>query len=294
MSHFLFIDDSGSKEWDHPYNDQFRVSPPARTDANRQYWEKNYFVLAGVYLPSGLVAELNPYINALKVEYFGTKHVEIRSVWLRNPGKRKVQYLDKFGITEERLKEFVEAKWFRLMQDNAQTLQLQAFVLDKRLIKNTRSKMTPLERTSLVLFDRVELNPNKACQIVFDQMDDQIKSERHQQGKILKIARREVDLGSFHGGKKYSHASVSFEKSSNSNFLQLADTVAYTVLRQFVDHGDDWEKPAGTKLKMYPYLKRLGNNFYCEEDTGKVSGYGVVKIPSGRLPHGWSKPKKTA
>jgi hypothetical protein len=96
----------------------------------------------------------------------------------------------------------------------------------------------PLELTSQVLFDRVELHPSRKCSIVFDQMDAQIKSITHQQGKIIRIANREVDLRSFR--QKYSHTEVRFERSSNSNFLQLADTAAYNVLRQFIEHGDAW------------------------------------------------------
>lgn len=34
---------------------------------------------------------------------------------------------------------------------------------------------------------------------------------------------------------------VSFDNSANSNFLQLADIVAYNVWRQFVEYGDEWD-----------------------------------------------------
>jgi hypothetical protein len=291
MSSFFFIDDSGSKEWDIPYAKDFVDHPPSRTSANRLFWEKNYFVLTGLYIPQELVAELNPLINDLKKQFFGTKHVEIKSVHLRNPEKRKKYYLDPFGISEDQLRNFIEDHWYKLFEDHKDGIQLQAFVLDKRYYKNKRPECTPLELTSQVLFDRVELNTNRQCSIVFDQMDAQIKSIKHQQGRILRIANKEVDLHSFK--QKYSHTEVRFEKSSNSNFLQLADTAAYNVLRQFIDNGDEWEEPSSQDLKTYPYFDRVSDNFYCNVQDQQVAGYGIIKIPNGPSRHRWSKSKNT-
>ncbi len=286
MGSFLFIDDSGSKEWDIPFAQDFIDNPPLRTAQNRTFWQNNYFVLTGLHISEEAIAKLNPYINNLKIEYFGTKHVEIRSVHLRNPEKRKRYYLEPFGITENRLKEFINAHWYKLFIDHREQIQLQTFVLDKRYHKNKRLEMSPLEMTSLVLFDRVELHPNRSCTIVFDQMDAQIKSVRHQQGKIIRIASKEVDLGSLHNGK-YSHSSIRFEKSANSNFLQLADTAAYNVFRQFVDHGDQWEVALPNIPKFYAYFDQIRANFYCNPSNARIAGYGVVKIPKGASPHGW-------
>lgn len=287
MSSFFFIDDSGSKEWDTPYAREFVDNPPARSPLNRQFWEKNYFVLTGLYIPQELVALLNPQINAMKKQFFGTKHVEIKSVHLRNPEKRKKYYLKQYGISEEDLRDFVENNWYKIFENYRQGIQLQAFVLDKRYFKNKRPSYVPLEITSQVLFDRVELGQNRKCSIVFDQMDSQIKSIRHQQGKIIRIADKEVDLNSFH--QKYSHTEVLFEKSSNSNFLQLADTAAYNVLRQFVDHGDQWELPSDEQPVFYSHFDLMRDNFYCNPSDDCLAGYGVVKIPKGLQQHGWRR-----
>lgn len=281
MSSFFFIDDSGSKEWDTPYAKEFVDNPPTRTSANRQFWEKNYFVLSGLYISHELVAELNPLIDGFKKHFFGTKHVEIKSVHLRNPDKRKKYYLEPYNITEEQLRDFTENYWYKVFEGHKQDLQLQAFVLDKRYFKNKRQSYVPLELISQVLFDRVELNPNRQCSIVFDQMDSQIKSVRHQQGKIIRIANKEVDLKSFH--QKYSHTEVKFEKSSISNFLQLADTAAYNVLRQFVEFGDEWGSSSVQPSQTYSYFARVSDNFYCGGKTQQKEGYGVIKIPNGTL-----------
>jgi hypothetical protein len=106
-------------------------------------------------------------------------------------------------------------------------------------------------------------------------MDSRIHSEKDKHGEILKISNREINLGSFH--KKYTHAKPVFEKSKNSNFLQLADTVAYNVWRQFVNHGDWWDESGTKELKMYPYFQRIVPNFY--KKNGRISGIGIIKIP---------------
>lgn len=272
---FFFIDDSGSKDWETPYSDDFKKSPPVRNEANLNFWRRNYFVLAGLHISIDDLKKLNPIINKAKVKYFGTKHVEIKSDWLRNPDQRRKHYLGVYKITKKSLKEFVEKEWYGYFEENKNSMQVQAFVLDKRYFKNKRTENTPLQILSQVLFDRVELHPHKDCTIVFDQMDDEIKSVTHNQGQILKISSKEIDLGSYHS--KYSHPKPRFEKSRNSNFLQLADTVAYNVYRQFVDHGDLWEDKTAKSLKTYPYFDRLAPNFYSKK--GKIGGYGVVKVP---------------
>jgi hypothetical protein len=90
-------------------------------------------------------------------------------------------------------------------------------------------------------------------------MDADIRSQKHKQGEILSISKKELDLGSWH--EKYSHAEIRFEKSHHSNFLQLADTVAYNVFRQFVDHGDSWETIGEGELKKYTFFSKIAKNF---------------------------------
>lgn len=277
MSSFFFIDDSGSKQWDTPYSRDFVDAPPARTSQNRSFWQDNYFVLAGIYIDLDLVAKLNPMINAKKIEVFGTKHVEIRSVNLRNPSKRQKHYLEPFGVSEESLKGFIEDFWYGLFENNVGGIQVQAIILDKRYYKNPRVERMPLEIASQVLFDRIEAHPNKGCCIVFDQMDHQVRTKKRDQGQILHIADKTIDLGSFH--QKYSHTSVGFEESKNSNFLQLADTAAYNVLRQFVDNGDKWDESGKGNLPMYPYFERISDNLYYNPSTKQVPGYGIIKLP---------------
>ena len=110
---FFFIDDSGSRSWDNPYSREFSENPPSRDEENLSYWRRNYFVLAGIHIPRDAVKRLNPLINLEKEKYFGTKHVEIKSDFLRIPQKRTKYYLSRYSIKEEDLRKFVEKFWYR-------------------------------------------------------------------------------------------------------------------------------------------------------------------------------------
>ena len=164
--YYFFVDDSGSKIWETPYSREFIKNPPGRTYQNLNFWRRNYFVLAGIHASGETVARLNPQINNLKKRFFGTKHVEIKSNWFRNRHQRKKKYLDTYPVTEERLKEFTE-EWYRVFTDNRESVQIQAFVLDKRYFRNKRDAYSPLQFSVQVLFDRVEIHPSRECIIVF-------------------------------------------------------------------------------------------------------------------------------
>lgn len=124
--------------------------------------------------------------------------------------------------------------------------------------------------------------PYKECKIVFDQMDKSIGSKTHNQGKILRIANTKINLEDGKFVNKYHHTKVEFENSLYSNFLQLADMVAYNVNRQFIDYGDEWDKHSEADqhriLPTYEYFERISRYFYHNE-SNRVSGYGIVKLP---------------
>ena len=284
VNHYLFVDDSGSKNWDTPFAQDFVDNPPARTDQNLDFWRKNYFVLGGFHINTEAMADLDRLINAKKQEVFGTKYVEIHSTALRSPKNRKKEYLDKFGITENELREFVENFWYPLFDEGK--MQLIAVIVDKRYYKKFRPTRGPLEIAVETLFDRNELHPNKNCIVIFDQMEDEIRSKKRDQGKVFQIAGTKIDLGDGKFANKYHHASLSFEKSEKSNFLQLADMVAYNVWRQFVDYGDEWDNHSNfgehRKLKTYSYFERISNQFLHSNDDKRVNGYGIIKLPDPR------------
>lgn len=280
MSNFLFVDDSGSKQWETPFTNDFIKRPPERISENRNFWQGNYFVLAGVHINSKTMARLNPLINETKERYFGTKDVEIHSVDLRNPYSQRKKYIDQYGISAERLKEFIDKFWYPLFLKY--DLQLVAIVVDKRYFNNDKRQEIPLEIAAKALFDQTETHPNKECRIVFDQMDSQLKSSKNEQGKILRIADTKIELDDGKYDKKFHHTSVKFDKSCNSNFLQLADMVAYNTWRQFVDYGHEWDNHSTgdnhRELPMYEYFEKIAIKFYCN-DRNTISGVGLIKVP---------------
>jgi hypothetical protein len=274
MKDTIFIDDSGSKLWDTPYTRDFVERPPVRNDDNRDFWLKNYFVLAGIYVDSETMSRLNPLINEKKCQVFGTKHVEIHSSDMRNPYKRRKTYINKYGISDADLSGFIDDFWYPMIASNTQ-MKIQCVVLDKRYYSH-RLNRSPLAIAAQALFDRIELGPNRTSLILFDQMENSLRSEQREQGEILKVASHEIDLGAFF--EKYSYASIGFEKSANSNFLQIADTVAYNVLRQFIDYGDQWD--GSTRIdSMYPYFECIYGNFYCHRGRNNPKGVGISKLP---------------
>ena len=283
--HFFFIDDSGSKTWVTPYAKDFVENPPERNDQNIAFWRSNYFVLAGIHVTTADMKHISDEVISLKEKYFGTKNVEIKSEWLRNPMKRKKKYILPFGITDQGLIGFVN-DWYGIFEKYKDKLQVQAFVLDKRYFGPKMRVHTPLQLLAEVAFDRLEKHPSKEAVIVFDQMDVEIRSEKNEQGDILKISDKHITISSFY--TKYTHVRPRFEKSCNSLFLQMADTVAYNIYRQFVDHGDEWEngKP---NLPLYQYFQRIVGNLYSK--NGQIAGYGIVKVPNLKKIR-WSRREK--
>ena len=273
-------DDSGSKQWDNPFTQDFIDRPPVRNEQNLPYWRNNYFVLAGLYISNESMSELNPLINSAKTKLFGTKYVDLHSVDLRNKYKRKKKYLDQFNISAKQLSTFINDFWYPLFSTDK--MKLIAIVLDKRYYNNSQRNKSPLEIAAEGLFDHTELHPYSDCNIIFDQMDDKIGSKTRNQGKILQISKTKINLEDGKYAQKYHHTSVHFENSLLSNFLQLADMVAYNVARQFIEYGDEWDKHSKPgehrKLPTYPYFELISKHFYHTKDN-RVSGQGIIKLP---------------
>lgn len=271
---FFFIDDSGSRNWDFPYAREFTNNPPNRSDDNLEYWRKNYFVLAGLHISGERISVLNKEINLKKQEYFGTTKVEIKSEWFRFPYKRKKHYLDKYNITEERLREFMEDFWYSLF--TPENFTIQAFVLDKRYYASAkRNQYKPIAILTQVIFDRISMYPADKMIVVFDQMDKNIKSTKNDHGVILKVSSEGVNTSDY--CSLYKHSEVRFEDSFNSNFLQISDTIAHNIFRQFVHYGDNWEDLDKKSLETYPYFEKMISCIHHKNNI--ISGIGVIKVP---------------
>lgn len=69
-----------------------------------------------------------------------------------------------------------------------------------------------------------------------------------------------------------------FVDSRQSEFLQVADVIAYNVFRQFRQYGEEWETRGLTALPSYDWFSRLLKKFRAGPD-GRIQGFGVGKIP---------------
>jgi len=132
--------------------------------------------------------------------------------------------------------------------------------------------------------------PTDEVAVVFDQMESEITSRKNDQGIILDVSKGEISTSPFFD--RYSHSEVRFEQSCNSNFLALADTIAYNVYRQFVMHGDQWGRDKDGDIELYEYFKKITGCMYTSVN-GTVSGYGVIKVPNVANKKVWTQ-KKTS
>lgn len=285
MSSTVFIDDSGSKEYLTPYAREFIDNPPP-FKGNEAFWRGNYFVLCGVRIDDTDLEELNNEFNKLKEGCFGTRDVEIKSVWLRIPDKRKKHYLDPYSITPQQLDKFGE-DYFDLIASNAKRMRLFAVVFDKRWYGPARTTPdgTPLLKTAQVLMERLHYYCGKGCSIVFDQMESSLSVQRGAHNKIQGVFMKNEGMTNIYVPSYTNINEISFKQSSSENFLQVADVCAYTIARQFIEHGGEWagtqKNEAGDKvLETYKYFDRICCNFYAGGYSGKkVTGNGLVCVP---------------
>ena len=280
----IFVDDSGKKEYATPYSRDFVDTPPALTETTRGFWRDNYFVLCAVRVPAKSLGTIDAEINELKTAYFGTKDVEVKSDWLRNPTKRKKKYVEPLSITAERLNEFGE-RFTDLVASHADELKLFAAVFDKRFYGDRKRSMSdgdPLLKTTQVIFERIHRQGGENV-IVFDQMEDSLRKERGKHGAMLKIFQSNDGMKSAYVPEYTNITDIYFDESHTENFLQIADTCAYNVHRQFLEYGRQWtgqeKSPAGEHLQTYPYFSRIRHNFAGHEITDVVRGVGIVCIP---------------
>ncbi len=92
LTHGLFLDDSGTKEY---------------TEGGQTYSDRGgksrYFVFGGLLAEVAAGKALAAEIARLKKQTFGTEDVEIKANWLNFAAKRASKYLEKYNITNEKL-----------------------------------------------------------------------------------------------------------------------------------------------------------------------------------------------
>lgn len=242
--------------------------------------------MCGVRVKQDELGVINKAINQLKNDYFGTHKVEVKSDWLRNPHKRKKNYLEKFNITSEKLNEFGE-KFVDIISENKEILKIVAVVFDKRYYGDAKRKKeegSPLLKTTQLIFERIQYAGGYHI-LVFDQMESSLKLTIGQHNKIINIFQKNAGMDKIFVDK-YDHISdIKFMQSCEENFLQVADVCAYNIYRQFVEFGRDWcgknKKDGQISMDIYPYLDRIRCNFLFNPFNKQVRGVGLICVPDG-------------
>ncbi len=284
MLYKFFIDDSGSKEYKTPYSKEFIKNPPL-FEKYENFWRDNYFVLCGVRISQEEIGIVNSEINNLKIKYFRTDKVEIKSDWLRNPHKRKKKYIEKFNVTLEDLEKFSE-ELYDLISKHKSKLKLLAVIFDKRYYgdeKRRSSEGNPLIKCSQILFERLQYL-NTYHLVIFDQMESSLKIDKGNHGKILKVLRGNEGMEKIYVTEYDKISDIKFVQSRNENFLQIADICAYNIYRQFVHYGREWDgknkdEKGKITMKVYEYFDRIRCNFVYMPKGKRVCGVGLVCLP---------------
>jgi hypothetical protein len=258
----IYIDDSGEKE----------------------YGEKTsrFFVYAGVIVDRADEAAITAEVDRLKQSAFGTTDVEIKSNWLRFPPERQRRYLDRFKISEARLRQFVDELRQFMTSDRFTYL---AAAIDKPAMQDRYpTPWYPSATAYHFLLQRYEkhcADAGASGLITIDDMDG--SSPKNNEWRDLLRAQHTRLKKDGCPLTKMTFPNMPkaplFASSARFNLLQLADLLAYNVFRQFREHGDAWDK--GEAMPIYKHLDPLLRRFRIGPD-GVIEGWGIIKWPHDR------------
>ncbi|MBN2308847.1 MAG: DUF3800 domain-containing protein [Candidatus Hydrogenedentes bacterium] len=265
----FYIDDSGTKDYAAPgqeYGTAGGVTP--------------YFVFGGLILGQRAAGEAHHKLRLLKQACFGRKNVEIKANWLRYGKERRARYLDRFQLSEEDVRDFVDKVYELILGTECILL---ACAIDKQAVQERYA--TPHYAPAIAydfMLQRAQMQMHQRNGYVRIVMDDMAGATPH--GNQYKDnLRRQHERLRTHGsplmpGFHYDRiGGLKFSDSRSDERIQLADLVAYNVYRQFIEHGEDWDRDSES-LSTYEYLRRLAPRF-CQDKNGRIAGYGIVKFP---------------
>lgn len=276
----LFVDDSWNKTYINPYDEKLKYNLPEWKDENIKWLDNNFFSLCWIHIETSKIKELNSDINQLKIKYFWTKEVEIKSTFLRSPKNREKYYLKPYWISNENLNLFWE-EIYNILEKHKENFLIYWVVFDKRQYKYRKDDNSNiLLKSSQALFERIEKSW-KQTKIVFDQMDKSLVKTTWDNWKILQILKWENKNIIRYNEKFENIIDIEFQKSNNENMLQLADLVAYNIRRQYMQF---WsiliDNPDNIKeVEDYPYFAKICKNIYKNEEW-KYIWYWLVIFPN--------------
>ena len=253
----------------------------------REYNEKNsrHFVLGAVAISETDWRTVNQQINALKIEVFDDRRVEFKSVALRNQEKQRKRYLEPYGVSLAQLTVAIE-RLYEIV--DAAPLILFAVIVDKRqMTAKYAVAESPTSYAYELLVERFERFLSRQMVehsgiVIHDLIQEVPGASKSYQREIIKQHEKFL-----HEGKtslapiRRIVEGVHFVETDQSNFLQVADLVAYNIYRQFTEHLREWddlasvdEKQAFDQLPTYPYFKRLLPKF-DRGSNGGLRGCGI-------------------
>lgn len=264
----LFLDDSGTKEY-------------AKDWAYSKSGGKTlYFVFGGLLVRSNDVPSIEDSLNQLKTNTFGSPNVEIKANWLRRGEEKAKRYLNKYGLSERELSGFTDSVYELINECDCKLL---ACVVNKREVqqKYPNPHYPPAIAYECIL-QRAQQEMNERtgrANVTIDDMDGATPSGN----QYLYLLKRQHNLLKNYGSRLIDGMAfdrinkINFRDSQKEELLQLSDLVAYSVYRQFVDYGPEWEQSVG-ELPTYEYLNRIARKFR-QSSNGRIQGYGIVKFP---------------
>ena len=242
------------------------------------------FACTGIFVTSEKEQELCTKVAALKQRYFKTDSVELRSEWFSNPQLRQEKYLSPLGLTDETFSQFT-SELFALIG----TLKIRCLgtVVDYSKLKDAyQSAFNPVTLAYELLLQRVA---NFLGQVFAFQPRLVCVDDGHQDGN--RPGWKEL-LVRKHNGLKHGQStlcttwktrrkmdysriptSLTFQYSSTSTPLQIADLCAYYITEQAR------EFRAFDGNEMCPGYKSITPIMHRDPKTKKVSGFGAVLFP---------------
>jgi hypothetical protein len=266
QTYHFYIDDTGTKEISDRARPLFAYVGLITSNTNENY----------------VINEL----NKLKMKYFGTTDVELKSTWLRISKHRQKEYLDKYKISEEALTNFTDALYERIVQLPVHCL---GSIVDKGGLKDTYKKTVydPSPVCYELLLQRVanyatQYGIGKVNIFIDDMCGKNIRGTEWKE--LLLNQHRQLKLGNsplYRTWKKRERMDYSsicdemcFIDSKDSFFIQIADICAYNVFRQGRDYWKNFDNPP-----FYEYYERIIPIMHCDPKSGTILNFGVVNFP---------------
>ncbi len=237
-----------------------------------------YFVLAAVVVGESRWRATNLRLNRVKRQHFKKEEVEVKSHWMRIPEKRKKQYCDPLAVTDADVTAVSEG--FYEVLTHFKTF---AVVVDKHRFPgdgvSAETSITTIAYMALTELVSNYLEDNQGSEhaiFIHDLIQASVGVPKGHQKDIVDLHAFVQWIASYMKGKtKDIIEDVHFASSAQSNFLQLADLVAYNVWNQYERHGvPEQNGEDGQPVRLYPYFERILPRFH-KGRTGNVYLDGI-------------------